>query len=130
MEEARPYRSVAALLDAADRIWHSLSDADRREALAAHPRIGDGAAGQAASEQAGALSASEETRNSLSRANAEYETRFGHIFVVCASGKTPEEMLALCRRRLHNDPESELRVAAEEQRRITRLRLEALARTE
>jgi len=49
---------------------------------------------------------------------------------VCASGKTPEEMLALCQRRLHNDPESELRVAAEEQRRITRLRLEALARTE
>ena len=131
MALARPFREPAALYQAADRIWRSLSESDWREALAAHRRIGDAAAsGDAAEEQSGALSAPASIRESLALSNAEYEARFGHMFVVCASGKSGEEMLALCRDRLHNDPKTELRLAAQEQRKITRLRLEKLARTE
>lgn len=131
MAQGRPFGDLARLLDAADRVWRSLSESDWREALAAHPRIGDStAAGRAAEEQSGALAAPAPTREDLVRANREYEARFGHIFVVCASGKSAEEMLALCRTRLHNDPNTELRLAAEEQRKITRLRLEKLARME
>lgn len=129
MVRARPFGTLDGLLAAADRIGDTLSDSDWLEAFAAHPRIGDrGARGAAAAEQSGALSAPESTIEALSRANREYETRFGHIFIVCASGKQAEEMLALYRERLHNDPATELRIAAEEQRKITRLRLEKLAR--
>jgi OHCU decarboxylase len=131
MALARPFREPAVLYQAADRIWRSLSESDWREALAAHRRIGDVAAsGDAAEEQSGALSAPASIRESLARSNAEYEARFGHMFVVCASGRSGEEMLALCRDRLHNDPKAELRLAAQEQRKIMRLRLERLARTE
>ena len=125
MVERRPFASEAAAIDAADRVWKSLFPADWLEAFRAHPRIGDRAAtGQAAEEQAGAGSASEATRSELDVANRLYEARFGHIYIVCASGLSAKEMLDLCRRRLHNDRETELAVAAEEQRKITRLRIE------
>ena len=65
-------------------------------------------------------------RTALAESNRAYRQRFGYIFIVCATGKTPEEMLALCRQRLGNDPETEFRIAAEEHRKITRLRLEKL----
>ena len=110
----------------ADAIWRALSRGDWLEAFAAHARIGERTSGTAAREQAGARSASPQTLESLSRANREYEERFGHVFIVCATGKTAGQMLDLCRARLHNDPERELEVAAEEQRQITRLRLERI----
>ncbi len=77
-------------------------------------------------EQAGIAAAAEDVRTRLAAANREYHARFGYIFIVCATGKTAEEMLEILERRLKNAPESELRVAAEEQRKITRLRLAKL----
>jgi OHCU decarboxylase len=123
MARARPFHGEDELFAGADRIWWELSEDDRLEAFAAHPRIGARASGQAAAEQAGARGATPETLAALARANREYEERFSYIFIVCASGRSAEEMLDLCRRRLHNDSAEELKVAAEEQRMITRLRL-------
>jgi OHCU decarboxylase len=125
MMRARPVSDSRALLDAADLAWARLEEEDRKEAFAAHPRIGDrAAAGKGAREQAGTAHASQETLDALVRANRAYEQRFGRIFLVCATGKTADEMLAVCRQRLHNDPDIEFAVASEEQRKITQLRLE------
>jgi len=103
------------------------------DAFEAHPKIGSPAAaghGKARAwsreEQRGAGSASESTLARLAAANRDYEARFGHIFIVCASGRTAGEMLALLEERLGNDPAEEISLAAEEQRKITRLRLEKL----
>jgi allantoicase len=126
MAAARPFASADDLLAAAEQTWITVDREDWLEAFAAHPKIGGRASGEAAREQAGAAGASEETLRSLATANREYEETFGHIFIVCASGKSAQEMLDLCRRRLHNDPREELAVAADEQRKITRLRLEKL----
>jgi OHCU decarboxylase len=126
----RPYREVDALLDAADRTWWELGPADWRQAFAAHPRIGErkpeGSEQHrrwSAQEQAGAAAADAAVRSELAQENRVYEERFGFIFIVCATGKSAAEMLALLRARLANDPETEIEVAAEEQRKITRLRL-------
>lgn len=136
MAAARPYASEAGLAEAADRIWRGLSRADWLEAFAAHPKIGAAApAGHGKApewsreEQRGTSAASPETLTSLAAANRDYEARFGHIFIVCASGRSAEEMLSLARQRLANDPDRELSLAAEEQRKITRLRLEKLLAT-
>ena len=126
MAKARPFSGEAELFAGAQRIFGQLSEGDWLEAFAAHPKIGARASGQAAAEQAGARGATAETLAALARANREYEERFGYIFIVCASGRTAEEMLDLCRQRLHNAPAEELKVAAEEQRKITRLRLEKM----
>ncbi len=129
MASARPFVTLERLLEAADATWRSLPESDWREALDSHPRIGDRAAsGQAAEEQAAALSGSEEDARLLAEANRDYEARFERIFIVCAAGRTVREMLEMCRQRLRNDPAAELGTAAEEQRRITRLRLEKMAR--
>lgn len=77
-------------------------------------------------EQAGIETAGDDVREALAAVNKEYERRFGYIYIVCATGKTPEEMLALARKRLRNAAAVEIRVAAEEQRSITRIRLEKL----
>ncbi len=131
----RPFDSLEALYANADEIWWSLSEADWLEAFRAHPKIGEqkAAATQtpqaqswSAQEQSGVAQAAAQTKHELARLNREYEDRFGFIFIVCASGKSPEEMLAILRSRLGADRESEIRVAAEEQRKITRLRLEKL----
>ena len=123
----RPFASADALYSIADAIWWSLDAADWREAFSHHPRIGDrSATGWASTEQRGAGSATADTRAQLAEANAQYERRFGYIYIVCATGKSAEEMLAIARARLENDPDAEVRVAAEEQRKITRLRLEKL----
>ncbi len=127
MAARRPFGSEAAALDAGDRVWKSIFPVDWLEAFRAHPRIGDRTArGQEAAEQAGARNAPEAVREALEAANRAYEERFGHIFIICASGKSAEEMLDLCRRRLDNDRDAELHVSAEEQRKIMRLRLEKL----
>jgi OHCU decarboxylase len=124
---ARPFRTHFDLRDAADRVWQALLPIDWMEAFAAHPRIGEHAAsGWAAGEQAAARGARATTLEELAAANRAYAARFGHLFVVCATGKTAEEMLALLRDRLDHDADTELAVAAEEQRKITRLRLDKL----
>jgi allantoicase len=122
MLESRPYDDVLAK---ADEIWSSLTERDWLEAFAAHPRIGDKkpAAKWASEEQSGAAAASAETLTTLADVNRQYEEHFGYIYIVCATGKSADEMLAIARERLINDPKNELRVAAEEQRKITRLRL-------
>ncbi|MBW8877128.1 MAG: 2-oxo-4-hydroxy-4-carboxy-5-ureidoimidazoline decarboxylase [Acidobacteria bacterium] len=126
MAESRPFQSLAELREKSDRIWRSLGGEDWREAFAAHPRIGEKGSRWSEQEQAGARSADAQTIAELIAANRLYETRFDHIFIVCATGKTAAEMLGLLRARLGNDPETELRIAAEEQRKIINLRLEKL----
>jgi 2-oxo-4-hydroxy-4-carboxy-5-ureidoimidazoline decarboxylase len=135
MAARRPFACEEKLLAAAEEIWRGLPRQDWLEAFAAHPKIGDldalrgkfarGAA-WSAQEQGGVAGASEATLRALAQGNCDYEARFGHLFIVCASGKTAEEMLALLQQRLHNDPEDELRIAAGEQEKITRLRLQKL----
>jgi 2-oxo-4-hydroxy-4-carboxy-5-ureidoimidazoline decarboxylase len=136
MARSRPFESEAAVIATAERIWWGLSEADWLEAFAAHPRIGDvdairarfaTTAAWASREQAGALGASEEVLQNLARGNSEYEERFGYIFIVCASGRTAEEMLELLGQRLGNDAEAEINIAAGEQMKITRIRLERIA---
>lgn len=135
MAERRPFRNRGELCAVAAEIWRGLNRIDWLEAFAAHPRIGDIDAlrrrfattgSWAAEEQAGTAVATESTLQALSDGNRAYEARFGHIFIVCATDKSAEEMLAILRRRLGNEPEVELREAAWEQEQITRLRLERL----
>jgi 2-oxo-4-hydroxy-4-carboxy-5-ureidoimidazoline decarboxylase len=124
----RPYADTAALLTAADEAWDAATEADVREAFAAHPRIGEADRGgaQERREQAASADADEATRQALREGNRAYEERFGHIYLVCASGRSAGELLADLRSRLGNEPATELRVAAQEQRAITRLRLQKL----
>lgn len=128
MTEARPFGSVESLAEAADRTWRGLSREDWLEAFAAHPAIGGSAPASTWSrqEQSGTAGADAETRAGLAVLNREYALRFGHVFLVCATGRSAAEMLALGQLRLRNDPATELATAAEEQRKITRLRLEKL----
>ena len=125
----RPYADLAALQRAADEVWLDLGPEDWLEAVAAHPRIGEGGGASAdwsRQEQAGVGGAGPEVQDRLARGNAEYEARFGYVFLISAAGRDAEEILAALTERLGNDPDTELRVAAEEHRRITRLRLERL----
>lgn len=129
MLDARPFTSDAILYEAAERAWWALGGDDWLEAFGGHPRIGEGgrADGLAQREQSGMRGVGEETRAALVQGNREYEARFGHVFLICATGKSAAEMLGALRGRLGNDPATELRVAAGEQAKITRLRLEKLA---
>lgn len=120
------------LLEAADRIWWGLEAEDWLEAFSHHPKIGErkaqlAQAGEAArwseQEQAATRDAAKGALAELAALNRAYEERFGFIYIICATGRTTEEMLVLLRERLRNDYETELKVAAEEQRRITHLRL-------
>ena len=129
----RPFGSQAALLAAAREEWFALSERDWLEAFSHHPKIGDRASLAArfpathdlsAREQSGVASASARVIDELADANQTYLERFGFIFIVCATGKSAAEMLALLRARLPNDRATELRNAAEEQAKITALRLQ------
>ena len=122
----RPFKSADELFDSASRIWHDLQREDWLEAFATHPRIGEKATGEAAGEQAGMAAADDALRAAMAQANRDYEERFGWIYLVCATGRSAEEMLTFARRRMANPPDEELKVAAGEQERITRLRLEKL----
>ncbi|HWM89851.1 MAG TPA: allantoicase [Thermoanaerobaculia bacterium] len=129
---ARPFHEPQSLFTAAERAFGELGRNDWLEAFAAHPRIGERPAGDgvesrwSTQEQAGADEASAEILAELAEANRLYEQRFGHVFLVCATGKSAFEMLNLLGGRLGNDASTELEVAAGEQREITRLRLEKL----
>jgi OHCU decarboxylase len=135
MTATRPFANVDELLTKADTIWWSLSAKDWLEAFCAHPKIGEKKAAGAqsekarkwsAEEQSGIRNAAADTMAALATGNRDYEKRFGFIFIVCATGKSSEEMLAILRARLQNDAETEIAAAAEEQRKITRIRLEKL----
>jgi OHCU decarboxylase len=135
MTGARPFADLEELVAKADNVWRSLDPEDWLEAFHAHPKIGEQKAATTQSEQAhkwskqeqaGTQAAAPETKSALAEGNRKYEERFGFIFIICASGKSAEEILASLNHRLGNEPEAELAIAAEEQRKITRLRLEKL----
>ena len=130
-----PFSAAPALYEAAERTWHNLTEADWREAFTHHPKIGNvralkekfaSTATWAAGEQGAVQQASQATLEALAAGNAAYERKFGYIFIVCATGKSAAEMLALLQARLPNDPSQEIHVAMAEQANITRLRLEKL----
>jgi allantoicase len=131
----RPFSSAAALQAASEQAADRVSPAGWREAFRHHPRIGEreaerrqsaSAQAQSSREQAGTELASAADRAALADGNRAYEARFGQPFIICAEGKSVSDMLALLRERLNNDPDAELRVAAGEQRNITKLRLDRL----
>lgn len=133
MMARRPFGRDAKLLSAARIEWFGLTELDWLEAFSHHPQIGDRASLEArfpathdlsAREQAGVDAAREDVLTALADGNAAYLDRFGFIFIVCATGKSAEEMLVLLRERLPHDRASELRIAAEEQAKITALRLQ------
>jgi len=133
MTAMRPFASVEAMMTAAAACWAALGAADWLEAFAAHPKIGVGGAKEsaagddwAAQEQAGVAAAAGATLRRLADLNRDYDARFGYIFIVCATGKSAVEMLDMLERRLGNDPETEIRIAAAEQQKITGLRLARL----
>jgi OHCU decarboxylase len=135
MVSRRPFHTRDRLLAAADEISLTLHPMDWLEAFEHHPRIGEKQAGAMVSataadwskgEQSASSRASEDTRAALIEANAEYEKRFGFIFIICANGRRAEEILAAMRERLANEPDTEIFIAAREQQQITRLRLEKL----
>ena len=132
MVSLRPFGSRDALLKAAREEWFALPESDWLEAFSHHPRIGDRAALEArfpqthdlsSREQSGIGIAGADVLQALAQANTDYFDRFGFIFIVCATGKSAAEMLALLLSRLPNERATELRIAAEEQAKITELRL-------
>ncbi len=127
MASRRPFGDAATLRAAADHVWAALGPDDWREAFEAHPRIGDRpSAGRAATEQRGVADADAEVLSRLAEGNRAYEQRFGHVFLIRAAGRSADEMLATLEQRLGNDPDTELTIAAEQQRQIMQLRLAAL----
>ena len=126
MAGARPFADVAALDGTAGAIWASLDPQDWREAFAAHPRIGAGRAGMSAWSREEQSGVNDAMRDRLAALNRAYEERFGYMFIVCAAGRTGHDILRTLERRMQNEPGEELREAAEEQRKITGLRLAKL----
>jgi OHCU decarboxylase len=127
MVARRPFGDRDRLMRTASEVWWSLDQTDWREAFGAHPKIGaTPTSAWSAEEQSGVRAVSVGVTIELEEANREYLAKFGYIFIVCASGKRADEMLAILRSRLSNLPEHEVRVAAEEQATITNLRLEKL----
>jgi 2-oxo-4-hydroxy-4-carboxy-5-ureidoimidazoline decarboxylase len=131
----RPFATEAAVFDAAERVWWKLGRSGWLEAFAAHPRIGDlqalrarfaATAAWSAQEQAGVAGAPEDVLRRLAEGNRAYAERFGFIFIVCATGKSAVEMLAVLEARLGNAPAAEIEIAAAEQAKMTRLRLERI----
>ena len=135
MSDARPFENLADVIAHANEAWWSLDRDDWLEAFRSHPKIGEKKAAESVSaqskkwsgqEQAGVNTASAETTNALTKLNNAYEQKFGFIFIICATGKTPDEMLSALRRRVEHDSAEELPIAAAEQCKITELRLKKL----
>jgi 2-oxo-4-hydroxy-4-carboxy-5-ureidoimidazoline decarboxylase len=135
MTARRPFHSRSTLLAGAESLWSLLTAADWRDAFAHHPKIGDAQSLQrrfaaisawTADEQNGLVGAADEILTALAEGNTAYEAKFGYIFIVCATGKSAPEILEILQARLPNGPRTELRIAAEEQKKITRRRLERL----
>lgn len=135
IERHRPYASLEHLLAKANDVWWSLNETDWLEAFRSHPKIGERKAANAVSaqsqqwstqEQQGVQNAAQQTIDKLAQLNLDYEKKFGFIFIVCATGKSSDEILALLEQRLPNDASTELPIAAGEQAKITELRLRKL----
>ena len=130
MASNRPFDNLEALFITSDTVWLNLTEQDWQQAFDSHPRIGEHKA-KAATEQSAKWSEGEQsaarsndtTQAALATANQQYEATFGRIFLICATGKSAEEILAALETRLNNDPATELREAVEQQRQITQLRL-------
>lgn len=131
----RPYQSLDDLLTTANNAWGALDRADWLEAFRSHPKIGEKKAANAVStqsqqwsaqEQTGVQQAAQDVIDRLATLNREYEEKFGFIFIICATGKSSDEILAALEQRLPNDAAVELPIAAAEQARITELRLRKL----
>ena len=131
MAALRPIPTIAALSEAADRVWAMMAETDWLEAFACHPRIGERKAPSASEqssswsqqEQSGTTTAAQGTMRQLAEGNALYDHRFGFTYIVCATGKSADEMLSILQRRLANTRVAELREAAEQQRQIMQIRL-------
>jgi 2-oxo-4-hydroxy-4-carboxy-5-ureidoimidazoline decarboxylase len=147
MVARRPLANEAALLAAADETWRSLAESDWLQAFRSHPRIGESKIGESKidelktgetqapkvalpqsaawseQEQRGVADAGDSVKSALAERNREYERKFGRIFIVCATARSPDEILRILQRRLKNDERTELHEAAEQQRQITQLRL-------
>jgi OHCU decarboxylase len=130
-----PYLSLESLIARANEVWWSLDQSDWLEAFRSHPRIGEKKTAEQVSaqsqqwsgqEQTGMTNVSQQTADSLAALNQAYEEKFGYIFIICATGKTSEQMLSAVRDRLQHDPDAELPIAAAEQSQITELRLKKL----
>lgn len=130
-----PADDLVGLLEDAEEKWYDCNENDWREAFACHPKIGDiesltekfaSTAAWASDEQSAVKNVSKETIAALAEGNRLYEKKFGYIFIVCATGKSAEEMLALLQLRLSNTPEVEINIAADQQNEITKLRLQKL----
>ena len=135
MTAERPFENLEEMVTAADRIWWDLDSTDWLEAFDSHPRIGETKAAASvareslswsATEQSGTRASTQQTMEELAELNRRYQEKFGFIYIVCATGKSAEEMLAILRDRLDNDPATELLNAATEQAKITTLRLNKL----
>ena len=139
LTEHRPFTTFDQLLAHATEIWWALDQTDWLEAFRSHPKIGEKKAAAVAAEfvatqsqqwsaeeQRGVSGAGQEAAEKLARLNRAYEEKFGFIFIVCATGKSTDEILALLETRIENEPAAELRIAAGEQAKITELRLRKL----
>ena len=135
MIAAKPFRSEKDLFVKAESCWHHTTETDWLEAFSHHPKIGDLKSLEkkfastkilAGNEQRAVKSASVETLEHLAEGNQLYENKFGFIFIVCATGKSADEMLELLNERIGNDRNTELKIAASEQHKITNLRLQKL----
>ncbi|HMS34675.1 MAG TPA: 2-oxo-4-hydroxy-4-carboxy-5-ureidoimidazoline decarboxylase [Ignavibacteria bacterium] len=131
----RPFDSEKEILDNAGKIWYALTESDWREAFEHHPKIGDlnslkekysGTKSLAENEQAGMDKATGSVLSELTELNREYENKFGYIFIVCATGKSANEILTLLKERIQNSPGEEIRIAMEEQNKITKIRIEKI----
>ena len=129
-----PAEDLIDLFEDAEDTWYDCSPEDWKEAFTHHPKIGDLESLKkrfsgdrfAGNEQSSAKEAPDQTIKTLADANREYEQKFGYIFIVCASGRSAEDMLQELKIRLKNSPEEEIRIAMDEQNKITKLRLEKL----
>lgn len=139
MQAKRPFKNIDELQNTASIVWNSLIHADWREAFSHHPRIGDikdlrrkfpTTADLAEGEQSRVATTSEPVLKALADGNKLYEAKFGFIFIVCATGKSAEEMLEMLSARLHHYPVDEMAIAAAEQAKITRLRIEKIMSNE
>jgi 2-oxo-4-hydroxy-4-carboxy-5-ureidoimidazoline decarboxylase len=135
LADKKPFKTKEELLYTSDKIWENCSEQDGLEAFTHHPKIGDlknlekkfaSTKEWAGGEQAGVNTATHDTLVALAKGNEAYEKKFGYIFIVCATGKTADEMLALLNARLANDAATELKIAMNEQNKITHIRLEKL----
>ena len=135
MNQSRPFQNKNEVYQQAESIWFSLSSEDWLEAFTHHPKIGDidslrkkfhNTKSISKNEQSGVNDAEKSTLNILAKSNQLYEDKFGFIFIVCATGKSADEMLALIKMRLNKNADTEMQNAAKEQNKITQLRLEKL----